>query len=136
MRHFVDTNILLYSAIEYPVSEPKRERASRILTNEDCALSVQVLQEFYWQATHPNRLGRMTHAYAMDYIEGFRECPLQPMTFALFQAATETKERYRISYWDAAIVEAARALGCATILTEDLQHGQDFDGVRVVNPFL
>jgi predicted nucleic acid-binding protein len=40
-----------------------------------------------------------------------------------------------VSYWDAAIIEAARSLGCATLLTEDLGDGTDYDGVRVVNPF-
>jgi predicted nucleic acid-binding protein len=43
--------------------------------------------------------------------------------------------RYVISYWDAAIIEASRALGCAIVLSEDLSHGQDYDGVTVQNPF-
>jgi predicted nucleic acid-binding protein len=46
-----------------------------------------------------------------------------------------SRERYRISYWDAAIIEAARMLGCEEVLSEDLNHGQSFDGVVVVNPF-
>jgi predicted nucleic acid-binding protein len=53
----------------------------------------------------------------------------------LVLAAMETRDRFGISYWDAAIVEAARTLGCAEVLSEDLSHGQDFDGVRVLNPF-
>jgi hypothetical protein len=44
-------------------------------------------------------------------------------------------ERWKVSYWDAAIVEAARAAGCPVLLSEDLQHGMDFAGVRVVDPF-
>ena len=54
----------------------------------------------------------------------------------LVLAAMETRDRFGISYWDAAIVEAARMLGCSEILSEDLSHGQDYAGVRVVNPFL
>jgi predicted nucleic acid-binding protein len=46
-----------------------------------------------------------------------------------------TKHRYQISYWDAAVIEAARALGCREILSEDLSDGQDYSGVRVTNPF-
>ena len=57
------------------------------------------------------------------------------MTLPILDAALETNERFQISYWDAAIIEAARALGCGVVLSEDLQHGQDFDGVRVVDPF-
>ncbi|HXV64692.1 MAG TPA: hypothetical protein VEK15_28600 [Vicinamibacteria bacterium] len=44
-------------------------------------------------------------------------------------------EKFHISYWDAAVIEAARALGCAEILSEDLSDGQDYDGVVVRNPF-
>jgi predicted nucleic acid-binding protein len=135
-KRFVDTNILIYSAIEYPAGEPRRTRAAEILTTEDCAFSVQVLQEFYWQATKKNRLGHLSHERAIDYIEGFLEFPVQPMTVGILQAAMACKHRYQISYWDAAIIEAARALGCDTILSEDMQHGQDYGGVRVVNPFL
>jgi predicted nucleic acid-binding protein len=50
-------------------------------------------------------------------------------------AALATQQRFGISYWDAAIVEAARILGCSELLTEDLQHQQNFGGIRVVNPF-
>jgi predicted nucleic acid-binding protein len=51
------------------------------------------------------------------------------------EAALETRERYQVSYWDAAILEAARAAGCPLVLSEDLAHGQDYGGVRVENPF-
>lgn len=53
----------------------------------------------------------------------------------MLQAALATKHRWDISCWDAAIVEAARAAGCFTLLTEDLQHGMDFAGVRAFDPF-
>jgi predicted nucleic acid-binding protein len=57
------------------------------------------------------------------------------MTLNLLTAALDAKERFKISYWDAAIIEAARAIGCHTVLSEDLNHGQDYDGVKVINPF-
>ena len=57
------------------------------------------------------------------------------MTLAVLRAALTAKERFSISYWDAAIIEAARALDCNVVLSEDLSHGQDYDGVQVVNPF-
>jgi len=53
----------------------------------------------------------------------------------LMRAALETKRRFRMSYWDAVIIEAARALGCAAVLSEDLSDGQDYAGVMVVDPF-
>ena len=57
------------------------------------------------------------------------------MTLKLLRAALATKDRFHISYWDAAIVEAARQMGCYTILPEDLNHGQDYGGVKAINPF-
>ncbi|HVR29909.1 MAG TPA: twitching motility protein PilT, partial [Thermoanaerobaculia bacterium] len=61
--------------------------------------------------------------------------PIQELTLTLMHAALEAGQRWRISYWDAAIIEAARAIGCDVVYSEDLQHGQSFGGVRVVDPF-
>jgi predicted nucleic acid-binding protein len=70
------------------------------------------------------------------FIRTLERFALQEQTAVLMHAAFATRARYGISYWDAAIVEAARMLGCHQILTEDLQHGQDYGGVRAANPFL
>jgi predicted nucleic acid-binding protein len=61
--------------------------------------------------------------------------PVQDLTLPLVHAALGSARQWRIGYWDAAIIEAAREIGCDTIVSEDLQHGQDFGGVRVLNPF-
>ena len=60
---------------------------------------------------------------------------MQEITRALVLAAAETAHRFRISYWDAAILEAARVLGCSNVLSEDLADGEDYDGVGVIDPF-
>jgi predicted nucleic acid-binding protein len=133
--NFVDSNVLIYGAIDRPSDGPKSQQALEILTTTSWACSVQVLQEFYWQTTHPKRPGHLSHQHALEYVAGFCDFPVQEMTVAIFRAAAATAHRYQISYWDAAIIEAARALGCHTVLSEDLQHGQDFGGVRVVDPF-
>lgn len=59
-----------------------------------------------------------------------------PLTTGVMLAAMATRHRFRISYWDAAILEASRSLGCEVVLSEDLADGQDYDGVRVENPFV
>jgi predicted nucleic acid-binding protein len=132
---FVDTNILLYGASTAPEEAPKAQVAASVLECDDLALSVQVLQEFYVQATRPGRRDRLTHNQAALLIESFLRFRVQAMTVAVMRAAWAAKERFKISYWDAAIIEAARALGCDTVLSEDLSHGLDYDGVQVVNPF-
>ena len=63
------------------------------------------------------------------------EYPVLPLTGELVLEAFALKERYRISYWDAAIVAAARSLGCKILYTEDLNAGQDYGGVVARNPF-
>ena len=60
---------------------------------------------------------------------------VQPVTLPVLHAAMALRERFQINYWDAAILAAARIAGCDTVYTEDLNDGQDYGGVRVVNPF-
>lgn len=127
---FVDTNVLVY---QISAAEPEKSKiADSIIKEDDLALSVQVLQEFYVQATGRHGLAPDEAERNMRSLERF---PVLENTTALVHAAIAASLRYRISYWDAAIVEAARALGCDTILSEDLNHGQDYGGVQVINPF-
>jgi predicted nucleic acid-binding protein len=133
---FVDTNILLYSISKAREEKEKTVRALAILDAEDIALSVQVLQEFYVQATRSTRNDRLTHEQAVALIESWLRFQVEEISVALLQNSLSTKARWNISFWDAAIVESARSAGCVTILSEDLQHGMDFAGVRVQNPFL
>ena len=50
-------------------------------------------------------------------------------------AALDTRKRFQLSYWDSAIIEASRVMGCTEVLSEDLGDGQDYAGIRVSNPF-
>jgi len=132
---FADTNILLYAVSRDPEERHKAEHARGILAERDLALSVQVLQEFFVQATRETRSNRLSHEQAMKLVESFLRFPLADLTGETVLAAMTTCHRFQISYWDAAIVEAARSLGCDTVLSEDLSDGQDYAGVRVENPF-
>jgi predicted nucleic acid-binding protein len=132
---FVDTNILLYAVSTVAEEQEKHDRALAILDADDIALSVQVLQEFYVQATHRSKPERLTHEQSVALIESWLRFHVQEITIVTLQNALATKLRWEISYGDAAIVEAARIARCDTLLSEDLQHGMDFAGVKVVNPF-
>jgi predicted nucleic acid-binding protein len=68
-------------------------------------------------------------------IESFLRFPVQENTVSTSRAALGTRQRFRISYWDAAIIEAARACGCQEVLSEELNDGQDYDGIVVTDPF-
>jgi predicted nucleic acid-binding protein len=132
---FVDTNVLLYAVSRVPEEADKRAIAHGILDSDDCALSVQVLQEFYVQATRKTRAGVLTHSEARDMITVWRRFPVQDQTVDVLDRALSLKERHMLSFWDSAIIAAASILQCRILLTEDMQDGQVVDGVRVVNPF-
>jgi predicted nucleic acid-binding protein len=78
----------------------------------------------------------MSHADAVAAIRQLLRRPTVATDATLVLEGLRLKERFQLSYWDAAIIAAARALGAGTLYSEDLNHGQDYDGVRVVNPFL
>ena len=131
----VDTNVLIYAAQDSPGDGVKRRQARALLREPDLALSVQVLQEFYWRATHPAHPGRLAPDHAMAFLTLFRDKPIQHMTREVFETAVAISRRFQISYWDGAILAAARALGCDAVYSEDLSSEQDYGGVRVINPF-
>jgi len=133
---FVDTNVLLYAISTDPLDRDKSKVANALLAGRDLALSAQVLQEFYVQATRSSRDDPLTHRQAVDLVTAFGRYPVQATTIELVHAALRSRDRFKLSYWDAAIVEAARLLGCTVLLSEDLSHGQDFGGVITLNPFL
>ncbi len=132
---FVDTNVLLYAAGNDPSERDKIWTARGLVRSEELLLSTQVLQEFYWVATRPNKLG-LSHEEAKAYLDVWKLFRIQPVNLHTVEDALHLCHAYRISYWDAAILAAARQLTCDRLYTEDLSDGQDYGGVRVVNPFL
>jgi len=132
---FVDTNVLLYTIDEDPASESKRQRAQQLLLSERWGWSVQVATEFFVNATSAKRPFRLAAADAAALVETWFAFPTLELTPALFRAAVDVQQRFQLSYWDAAILAAAKQMGCHTLFSEDLNHGQNYDGVTVVNPF-
>ena len=132
---FLDTNVLIYAVSSSPDEAGKKERALELIQDMDFGLSAQVLQEFYVNMTkkiaHP-----LSPEVAVDLLQQFRQFPLVQTDYPLVIAGVEVALRYGISYWDGAIVAAAETLGARTLFSEDLSHGQEYGGVRVVNPFL
>lgn len=132
---FVDTNVLIYAALNTPEDVVKRQRARTLLREPDLALSVQVLHEFYWRATHPARSDRLAHDHAMAFLRLFWDKPIQPMTREIFEHAAAISHRFGLSYWDGAILAAARAAGCDAVYSEDFSTEQNYDGLWIINPF-
>ena len=133
---FVDTNVLIYAVSPAPDEAAKQRTAQRLLNDADLTLSVQVLQEFYCQVTRFNRPSAISHHRAMRFLESVSRFPIQDMTLEVFHAAVEISHRFGLSYWDGAILAAARARGCDAVYSEDMSSEQDYGGIRVIDPFV
>lgn len=132
---FADTNVLLYAISRDPGERARAACATEILGAGEIALSTQVLQEFYVQATRATRDDAISHEQALGLVESFMRFPVIETTPQLVLTAAITRDRFQISYWDAAILEAARLAGCEVVLSEDLDDRTDYAGVRVEDPF-
>ena len=134
---FVDTNIPIY-AVSPRSEDSSKRRISRELIEQDAgslAVSIQVLGEFYAQATRPSRPRALTHHEAMAFIRELRRHHVQPLTVVTFEKAMQYRELFHLSYWDCLILAAAKLSGCDAVYSEDMSASQDYDGIRVINPF-
>jgi predicted nucleic acid-binding protein len=98
------------------------------------AISPQILNEYY--ATATGRLQpRLDEAIARRDIHRFLRWPVVTPDRDLYRFAFDAQDRFGFSWWDSFVVAAARRGGCTHLLTEDLQHGQDLDGLVITDPF-
>jgi len=134
---FVDSNVLIYC--HDSASPAKQSRAKQWIDHLWSArrgrLSIQVLQEFYVNVTQKVKPG-LDRSRARQEISALTAWHAVVNNSLALLAAWDIQDRYGLSLWDSLIVAAAQATGSGFLLTEDLQHGQDFEGVVVVNPFL
>lgn len=132
---FVDTNVLVYSR---DAAVPKKqERAEAWLRHLWATgrgrVSVQVLQEYYVTVTRKLDPGLSADEARADVRALFAWQPIAADD-SVFERAWSVQDRFRLSWWDALIVATAQAAGAEILLSEDMQDGQDFDGLRVTNP--
>lgn len=135
-RDFFDANVLVY--MYDPRNPVKRQRALDLLAdamaNDTGILSAQVLAEFFNAVTRKLPVP-LSIDEAAQAVARFSVMPVVPLDLALVQRAVSLCQRYQISYWDAQIVAAAARAGCPRIISEDLNPGQPYDSVIVMNPF-
>jgi predicted nucleic acid-binding protein len=130
----LDSNVLLYAVSTALSERRKREQARVLLASPGIGFSTQVFSEFYDNATR-KRAPRLTHAQAVAILDPLRSLPVQPITAEIVWEAFRLADRFQLRFWDAAILAAARALECRIVWSEDLNDGQQYDGVRVQDPF-
>ena len=133
---FLDTNVLLYAVSTNPAEAGKTHAARTLVQSADWAWSAQVAAEFVRASTSSRQPMPLTRAEARRWIETWMAFPMAAVDGALVLEAAHIGERFQTSHFDAQILAAAKRMGCTKVYSEDLSHGQDYGGVRVVNPFL
>jgi predicted nucleic acid-binding protein len=133
---FVDTNVFVY---RFDASEPaKQERCESWLRDlwgsGQGRLSVQILQELYVTLTRKVD-DPLPTAEARQVVQALFSWDPLLLDRRVLEGAWVLQDRYSLSWWDALVVSASQVSGSGFLLTEDLTHDQDLDGVRVVDPF-
>ena len=132
---FVDSNVFLHALDD---ADPAKQEGARnwraaLWTSRRGRISFQVLNEFYVNAM---RLRPAARDAARAEVRDLLSWNPVITDAALLELGWKLQDRYRLSYWDALIVAAAKAASCAQLLSEDFQHGQKLDQIEVINPFL
>jgi len=133
---FVDTNVLVYAedASAGRKHALARDLLVKLWNDADGVLSVQVLQELY--VTLTRKVGKpLPAANALDIVKEYLAWVVVDHTPKLLVAAASLQQRAQLSFWDALVVQAAIDAGCDRLYTEDLNTGQKFGSLVVVNPF-
>jgi predicted nucleic acid-binding protein len=133
-RSFFDTNVLLYS--DDKAAPAKQSRALALVAEHRRAgtgvVSMQVLQEYFVSVT---RKLRVDAAIARRKVELLAEFDVAAPELADILAAIDLHRLHGFSFWDALVIRTAKQSGCTVLFSEDMQDGQEIDGVRIVNPF-
>jgi predicted nucleic acid-binding protein len=131
----LDSNVLVYALSDAPGELTKHERAVALIGTENFGVSYQVLMETWVVATRKFKRP-LPPARVAAFMERILRFPCVAGTEGLYQQAVRLTARFGIHPYDAAIVAAAQELGANRVYSEDLSHGQIYEGVEVINPFL
>jgi len=134
---FVDTNILVYAYdAAFPVKQKtSHELLAQLWKNRTGCLSVQVCNEFFVTVTRKLKPG-MDAATAWNVLELYSAWNPEALDYKTLRKAREAQVRYQLSWWDSLIIAAAFHAACSTIVSEDLNSGEEYFGIQVINPFL
>jgi predicted nucleic acid-binding protein len=131
---FIDSNILIYTLDEK--SSEKQETARIFLKeakqNSSLVISTQVLQEVYNIATTKLKMKKL---YVKHILYTYKDMEIIQVDFDIIQQGIDISIFSQISFWDGLLIAAAASANCGSVLSEDMNHGQIIQGVRVVNPF-
>jgi predicted nucleic acid-binding protein len=133
---FVDSTTILYTQDRR--SPAKQERSTKwlrsLLSSQQMAVSLQVLNEVYAVASHKPDFAHWRPT-VRPFIQDSLVWTTPPLDAGALDEAWALEDRYRISFWDSMVLVSANRAGCAYFLSEDLNDGQVYGAVRAINPF-
>jgi predicted nucleic acid-binding protein len=132
---FADSNMLIYAIESEGANVGKATVAREMIERVRPTLSTQVLGEFYNVVTSKRRADPLSSEEATQWIAKWMQLKVESVTPGHVNLALEICRRFQVSYYDALILAAARLAACTVVYSEDLNDGQDYGGVKVVNPF-
>ena len=132
---FVDTNVFIYAVDSRDIEKQRKASLwlAELWKTRRGRISFQVLQEFFATVTRKLKLDAGIARYKVEFHSRF---VVGEPTVTDILAAIDIHCLRNFSFWDALVLRMAKQTGCRVLLSEDMQHGQEFDGVKIVNPFL
>ncbi|MGF1482803.1 MAG: PIN domain-containing protein [Opitutales bacterium] len=132
---FLDTNVRVYAADSSDASHAKPAAARKLIADKQFGLSSQVLQEFFVVVSRKLQTPLSTEE-AIEAVEYFACFPCVAVDSHLVLESITVSKQHQLNYWDAAILAVAVRLGAPLVYSKDLNHGQQYGEVQVLNPFL
>ncbi|MBI5750339.1 MAG: PIN domain-containing protein [Nitrospinae bacterium] len=129
---FIDSNILIYSYSSTEIG--KKDKVLLILENEEIAISTQVINEFIWIMSRKFNVDMESLKVINNNL--FEIFNVGMVSKATIDKAIDIAKSYKYAYWDSLMLSSALESRCIAIYSEDMQHGQNIEGVRIINPFL
>ena len=133
---FFDSNILIYSVDERDSLKQKIaiDLINKAMQNKIGAISTQSLQEFFSITTKKLNVSKEV---AKEYLDFFVDnFPVTQVTLSNIYKAIDISIQTQFSFWDSLIVSAAHSSGCVIVYSEDMNHNQFVNGVKIINPFI
>ena len=135
-RCFIDTNVWIYAATG-KFSEPRKHGIAReLIAMEDFAVSAQIIGEFFVNVQKKKMKFPLTYAETMEWVDRLSVFPCVELDLNIARTASANVGRYRVQYFDSALLAQAERYGASVFYSEDMNHGQLYGTVRVQNPFL
>lgn len=131
---FIDTNLFVYTIdkIDIAKQETARKFVRKLVREHIPVISTQVIQEFYVVATVKLKAD---HLIVKNIIHNFHNMELVKIDLELIEQAIDISVLSKISFWDSLIIAAAEKANCEYVISEDLNAGQLYRGVKLLNPF-